>query len=550
MSHEARYGNLSRRNLLKVAGAASMATVLPSLTAGPGFAQEAVKEAVIMYPGKPYAIWSGIRFWTNSGALSRMLFEPLMDIDENLQPTPALAESWEVLTPSLTRYTLRSGATWSDGAPITSDDVVFSMNVTFAPELTTLMAPEIATIAGAEERQSGAAASLSGVRAIDELTFEIETSEPDTSILRTLALRWWSPIPKHIYGEIPMADFLAAPEMQVPPVVSGPFKIDGTQTDQWYDMSRNESYWREGRPLLDKLTLVFGNIGDPVALASQQRYDFFLARQPDVASALAADPNFTTTFVEYIQPYRINVNCSLPEFADPRVRKAMAYAIDRETLTAQIWQGNANPQSTDFQGDLLDPDAEVYGYDPERARQLLTEAGWDPNTVVYFERAAPAAGAPVDPVLQAEFVAYQTWFGEIGITLEERLHPDSATYAEFTLPTTGVAKYGLYENPHRRYDSYGPLEMKTYLASQPRNYAFWTNENVDALVTEAVAAESQEAYAEIGRQLSVIVAEECPYIPTKAVQWGIVASKRFSNYSTIGEAYFVYAWPYEWDVTA
>lgn len=542
---------VNRRDLLKLGGGAAAAGAFGASQVGPrsAAAQAGEKSATIYYLGKPYALWTGIRFWTWSGVPARMLFEPLLDIDENLMPAPGLAESWEAVSATLSRYHLRSGLVWSDGTPLTADDIVFSFNLTFNKDLSTLMSTEIATIAGAAEVKAGTATALSGVRAIDDQTIEIETTVPDVSVLRTLAVRWWAPIPRHIYEPIAPVDLLASEAMLQPPVVSGPFKIDRTEPDKWYEMSANTSYWR-GKAKLDKVTFAFGNIGDPVALASQGGFDYYIARQPDVAAALADNPDYTVTTVDYIQPYRMQLDCALPRFADPRVRRAVAYAIDRETLANQIYGGNATPQFTDFQGDLLSPDAEVYRYDPDLARQLLSEANWNGDEPVRIEGTAPVAGAPVDPILEAEFAAYQQWFGDVGITLEQRLHPDTATYSDFIRPAQSAPEWEIYENPHRRYDTYGPLEMKIYLASDPANYANWVNADADDLVRRAVAATDPAEYTALAQELSVIVAADVAYVPTKAVKWGIVASNRFTGYTPIGEAYFACMRPYDWDVTS
>lgn len=546
MSRSVVPSRISRRNALKLGGAAAAAGML----AAPGIskAQEGGKVAVV-YGRVPYTSWTGVRFWTNTGVLSRFFFEPLFEADENLMPAEGLAESWEVVSSTLSRITLREGLVWSDGTPLTTDDVVFSFNLTFDAGLNALTAAEIGGIAGGAEMRAGEATELTGVRAVDERTFEIETAQPDTTIIRTLALRWWAPLPKHIYEGIAGADLLASTELREPPVSSGPFLFDRLEPDAWYELSANDSYWR-GRPNLDGITFVFNGMGDHVAQASQEAFHFSVYQNiPDTAHAIADIPAYTVTEVDYIQPYRIQFNTRLPQFADPRFRKAVAYAIDRDTLTQQIYRGNATPQLTDFQGDLLDPAAEVYGYDPDKARALLEEIGWDTNQTVYLERTAAAAGTTPDPIVEAENAAYIQWFGDVGIKLEVRLHPDSATYNNFTIPAQADPQFHCYENPHRRYDMFGALEMKNYLYSTPGNFAYWQNEAADGLVDQAVAATDAETYATIGKELSVLVADEAPYIPTKAVKVAIAAHNTFSGYATTGEYYFAYARPYLWDIT-
>ena len=157
--------------------AAPAASPAVSITSVPQSGKE--KTAVIYYNGKPYSNWTGIRFWTNMGVPSRLQWEPLLDIDDDLKPAPGLAEKWELVSSTVSRYYLRSGLKWSDGTPITAKDIVFSLNLTFNKDLGTLMSTEIATIKGGDDVKAGKADTLSGVRALDDQTIEIETAVPE-----------------------------------------------------------------------------------------------------------------------------------------------------------------------------------------------------------------------------------------------------------------------------------------------------------------------------------------------------------------------------------
>jgi ABC-type transport system substrate-binding protein len=226
------------------------------------------------------------------------------------------------------------------------------------------------------------------------------------------------------------------------------------------------------------------------------------------------------------------------------VRKAIAYAIDRETIAKQIYQGAATAQYTDFLGDILDPSAEVYKYDPDMARKLLKDANWNSADVILLDNTAPVAGAAADPIGDAENAAYQQWLQDVGIKSQVRLSPDSASFSDLTLN----GNFDCYENPHRRYDTYGPLEMKIYLLSSPRNYANWKSADADALVAQAVGETDPQKYIAAAKKLSILAANQCPYIPTKASLWGIVSRKQFVGFTPIGEAYFAHTKPYNWDV--
>jgi peptide/nickel transport system substrate-binding protein len=416
--------------------------------------------------------------------------------------------------------------------------------MTFHKDAADLTSAELSPIKGAQEMTAGKADTLTGVSVPDDQTVVIEMAQPDTSVLRTMALRWWGPIPQHVYGNIAAKDLAKSPEMREPRVTSGPFIVDRQEPDKWYDLKFNPSYWR-GRPKLDRVIFVYGNIGDRVALAAQQRFHYAVIEQPDVAAAISQQANYNVQMVDYIQPWRFQFNASLPKYSDPQFRKAVAYAIDRETLAKDIWKGYATPQYTDFLGDLLDPSAEVYKYDVDHARTLLKATKWDPNDVVRLETVAVQPGAQPDPVADAEFVAWQQWLKDLGVKSEIYRFPDDATSSDAWFKNFN---FDTHENPHRRYDVYGPVDMRVYLASKPTNYAVWSNPDMDALLQQITAEPDPKKYVEIGKKMSVLSADQCPYIPTKTSRWGIVAHKSFSGYTPIGEAYFGLMRPWLWDI--
>jgi peptide/nickel transport system substrate-binding protein len=529
-----------------VAAAAQPTAAAQSAAASTATQAPGTEKAAVIMAGLPYATWTGIRFWTHSGKFSQLVWEPIVTLDENLQPAPGLAEAWDFVDNKTIKFHLRSGLKWSDGMPLTGKDVVYSMNMTFHPDVADLTSSELSTIKGAAEMKAGKADTLTGVSAPDDQTVVVEMAQPDTSTLRTMALRWWGPIPQHIYSSITPKDLAKSPQMREPKVSSGPFIVDRQEPDKWYDLKFNPGYWR-GRPKLDRVIFVYGNIGDMKALAAQQKFHYAVIEQPEIAAAVSQESNYTVKMVDYIQPWRVQFNASMAKYSDPRFRKAVAYAIDRETLTKDIWKGYASPQYSDFLGDMLDPSAEVYKLDMDHARSLLKDSNWNPNDVVRLETVAVQPGAQPDPIADAELVAWQQWLKDLGVKSEIYRYPDDATssdawFKNFTFES--------HENPHRRYDIYGPVDMRVYLASDPKNYAVWSNPEIDSLLAQITAETDTNKYFDLGRKMSVIVADQCPYVPTKTSRWGIAAHKTFSGFTPIGEAYFGLMRPWLWDIQA
>ena len=496
------------------------------------------------YGSAPKTLWTGFRFWTNSGQPSRIMWEPIVDLDENLQPVPGLAESWEFVDTQTIQFKLRPGLQWSDGTPLTSQDVVYSMNMTFHADSRDLTAGELSLIKGGIEMMAGETDELAGVRAVDDNTFIIETSKPDTTLVLAMAHRWWAPIPQHIYGDIAPADLEQSPEMLQPTVGSGPYVMDRQETDKWFEFVPNDSYWR-GRVPLDRIIYVYGDIGDLVALGTQERFHHSWVRDGEVASALEAMPAYSAIWKEYIQGYRMQFNLTKPKYQDPLFRKAVCYAIDRETLCNDIYKGFASPLYTDFFEDLLDPSAEVYRFDMDHARSLLAQSNWNSDDTVKFLRTT-SSGAP-NPTAEAELLAYQEWFTDLGVNFEFDTKPDGASYTA----SINEMDFDLFENPHRPYHIYGPLEMQNYLLSgEGVNFIGYDNPDVDVLIEEAFITygTNYERYLEIAREMSVIVQDEAVYVPTKALMAANIVHEDFIGLTSISEAYLTYAQPYLWDL--
>ena len=238
-------------------------------------------------------------------------------------------------------------------------------------------------------------------------------------------------------------------------------------------------------------------------------------------------------------------NLTKPKYQDPLFRKAVCYAIDRETLCNDIYKGFATPLYTDFFEDLLDPSAEVYRFDMDHARSLLSQSNWDPDDTVKFLRTTPS-GAP-NPTAEAEMLAYQEWFTDLGVNFEFDTKPDGASYTA----AINDMEFDLFENPHRPYHIYGPLEMQNYLYSaEGVGFIGYNNPDVDALIEEAFITygTNYERYVEIGREMSIIVQDEAVYVPTKALMAANVIHNDFTGLTSISEAYLTYAQPWLWDL--
>ncbi|MCA9859530.1 MAG: hypothetical protein KC438_07405, partial [Thermomicrobiales bacterium] len=238
--------------------------------------------------------------------LVRQIFTGLTRLDENLEPIPALADSIEISDDGLTYlFTLRRDARFADGRDITADDVVYSLTRALDPataggDASQLAAPTfLADIAGARELLSGEATTLAGVRAIDELTLEIELVQPRSTFLMRLATG-----PASV---IDVEDVEERDDWWTDPNATGPFVIDQFDISSAMMLQPNENFYR-GAPALKEVQILLGaNAFQPLNLYQNDVVDiapvgfFSLDRALDPASDLYPDLLQSDLFaVEYV----------------------------------------------------------------------------------------------------------------------------------------------------------------------------------------------------------------------------------------------------------
>lgn len=297
----------------------------------------------------------------------RQLFLPLVDEMPDYQSLrPRLAESWTTSDDHRTlTFRLRDDVSWSDGVPVTSADVVFSYRAWTAPEL---------AFEGA-----AAMAAVESVEAIDGHTVEFRFTHPYSSQLLDVAAGAVI-LPQHAWGQRPFAEWRDdADWFRENLVVNGPFTLASWSPQQEIVLERNPTYYEEGLPRLDRVTIRV--VADQTAQLTQLlngELDFVIQLSPDDAPKIEQARG--VELLSYWTRGYITIGWNLRGelFDDPRVRRAMTLAIDRETLVEAIWGDLARPIASPIPPDTWAWSEEVtpLPYDPDEARRLLTAAGW------------------------------------------------------------------------------------------------------------------------------------------------------------------------------
>lgn len=361
--------------------------------------------------------------WLNPGFMfdNKVIYDTLITCDANKTPTDGvLAESYSMKDNVLT-FVLREGVTWHDGKPFTAEDVKFSIQCSLKTGLlNSMISGAFNCIQGAKEYVDGTADEISGV-AIDGNTVTITMASDSADTL--LAFTQFAILPEHLLGDADTAQFQQNSFFQNP-VGTGPFKVKEVSIGNYCILEPNANYF-DG--VADFEIYCYASAGDSdanlVTNALAGNYDYaFIKQFSDVKSLRAADAkiNMDTVNTLYTRMFLLNqypkADGSKSPFADVRVRQAMAYAIDKTAICENIFEGAAQP------ADCLIPNIETkvkglepYSYNPEKAKQLLAEAGWDE------EQSLICAYYYTDQQTSDLMAILQQQLGAVGIKLEPKL---------------------------------------------------------------------------------------------------------------------------------
>ncbi len=331
----------------------------------------------------------------NASNAAWQLYDSLVFINDQGELEPALATDWEVSDDGTTyTFHLREGVTFHNGEPFNAQAVVFSWERGKNPA----------------NQYFDSWTLASSVEAVDDMTVRITTDGPQPLFLRQMA-QSWAMVPPGYIAEIGEEAF------QQKPVGTGPFRlVEWTQGDRII-MEKNASYWREGFPLIDRL--IFRPIPESatrVAAIRTHEVDIVTRLSPEEADSLRGIKgieilSYPVDRVYYIAFNNITTGKGKPT-EDPRVRLAMNYAVDVDAIIDALFNGYARPATGLVTPGNWGYDTEIqpYGYGPEKARTLLTEAGYPDGFEMDF---ACPAGAYTNFEQVCE--AVQGYLAEVGI---------------------------------------------------------------------------------------------------------------------------------------
>ena len=359
------------------------------------------------------AVQSGIV----TGYPAAQLFASPLRYDESWTPQPYLAESWKVSDDGLTvTLHLVKNARFHDGTPLTSKDVAFSVDVIKNNHpFKSMFEP------------------VESVDTPDEHTAVLNLSRPHPALMLAMSGQLMSIIPQHIYGDVPIDQVKTHTRNNENVVGSGPFKLVEFKNGEHVILERFDDFFIEGRPYLDKIVMRI--ITDPAARAiayeNGELHMGAFESLPRIINRLKGVDGLTVTPDGYgaIGPLDwLAMNTQRGPLADVRVRKAIAYAVDKNFIQNALMQGTAEDSRTGIHPDspFYNGDVEAYDVDLEKAKALLEEAGYPMKDGSRFSLTIDFGWPGVKP--QVEYV--KAALKKVGIDVEVRSSADFPTWAK------------------------------------------------------------------------------------------------------------------------
>jgi peptide/nickel transport system substrate-binding protein len=452
--------------------------------------------------------------------------------DKDMSPQPGLATSWDTSPDGLTwTFHIRDGVKWSDGQPLTANDIAYTYN---------------RILDGGPEAASWASylGSVDKITAPDDTTVVMTLSKPNA----VLPLLPMPILPEHIWKNVSEDDvktYSNEPESADQPVVgSGPFElVEGKAGGSTYRFVRNDDYWG-GKPKMAEVDMsVYRSEDTQIQALKAGEIDF--AEGIDALQVKALQGQSGITAIEGDSPGfdEIAFNTGSvdlktgkpmgdpnPAVLDPKFRFALNFAIDRQKIVDKAYQGAGLPAEniippayTNFR---WQPPTDGYAYDPEKAKQLLDEAGYKVGADGW--RTMPD-GSPIgklrlyarsDSETSINVMAFfQEWLKDVQIDSKVTNFESSKLTNIILDGEYDTFEWGWYVEPD-------PDSILSYFTCGQRggwSDSWYCNSTYDKLYKEQASSTDEAKRADIVKQMQQMLYDDMPYLVTV--------------YSQIGEAY-------------
>jgi peptide/nickel transport system substrate-binding protein len=442
---------------------------------------------VVIIESSPTNLDPRIGLDAQSERIDGLLFDNLLSRDEHLSVKPGLAERWEIPDPRTYIFHLHSGVKFADGRPLTARDVKWSFDSVLQGKV--------------RSPKAGTYRFVDHIEAPDNYTVVFHLKEPWAALL-------WNLAGGEGMGIVPYG---STNEITRHPVGSGPFRFVSAEQDNDVIIERNDNYWGE-QAKIERVR--FAVIPDTTTRALELRKgsaDLEInALTPDMELTLEREPGLAIIRGPGTRVGYVAFNLRDPVLRDARVRQAIAYGLDRQTLVHYLLRDTVRLAASVLPPESWAYDAQVkqYPYDPQKARQLLDAAGYPAVNGVRFHITMKTSTEESSRSMAAVF---QQQLRDVGVALDIHSFESATFFADVThgeFQMYSLRWVGGNEDP----DIFGYVFDSANIIPKGANRQFYRNPRVDELIAKARSEPDQNARKRDYAEIQEILAEDLPYI--------------------------------------
>lgn len=460
---------------------------------------------------------------TYDDAVIDLTYNSLLSFDKNLNPKPELAKSYEISDDNLSiTFKLNDNIKWNDGKTLTADDVAFTFTSLADKGYTGSKYGYVEKLKGAKDYHEGSADKIEGIEVIDKNTIKFTFAEPYSPGLTNLGSI--GIIPKHIWGEVPIAQWKDKKDLLTKPVGTGPYEVVSFTEGQDVQLKRNDNYF-DGDVKTEKFILKVTNEDTATGELLNGTVDVIDAsnlKNKDIKELESEGMDVTSYDSNLVQYMGFNLRDK--KFQDKNLRQAFMYALDRNAMVDKLLEGNGQVVDTPMLPSSWSypykSTLNNYKYNKNKAKELLKQAGYedrDNNGIVedkdgkelVVKLTYPTGNKlreQTAPIIQANLK-------DIGVKMElenmefTALMDKVVANHDFELYLMGN-NLSLDPDPKPYWHSTSASDEK---GNSAWNISSFKNEKADQLIEQGISVSDQKQRKEIYSQFGKLLNDEVPW---------------------------------------
>ncbi len=446
-----------------------------------------------------------------AGRVNYAIHETLVLRDAENNIVPGLAESWEIVDDVTYNFKIRQGVKFHNGEELTAEDVKFSFDQQNGN-------PHAESVTGTVDFENS--------KVLDTYTFQLKMKEPFGPILQHLAHQVTSIVNKKAYTE-------AGENYSDHPVGTGPYMFVEWKPDDYVKLNVFEDYWGKKGQIKEVLIRIIPESATRSIEVESGGIDIAVQVSPSEVSRLESNPKVKVYFQESFTTNFVAMNTTRAPFDNVKVRQAINYAIDKEAILKVVYQGIGSVGSAPISPTVwgYNPNLPPFTYNPEKAKELLAEAGYPDGFPMVITTDENQVRRDVAEMVQAQL-------SQVGIqieiaTLERGAYIGKVIAGELDMFVLGWSTFG---DPD--YALYASFHSTMHGASG--NMSFYSNPEVDKLLEAGRRSVDEASRLEAYTKAQEIIWDESPCVFIQHYVEVTAYSADLQGFAVTPEGYFLF----------